>query len=79
MPRRDDGDGDGSVVAREDVAAAVRRVLVEKEGEAFARVAKELQRLLLDRERQEGYVDELAGKLLQWRHREKAFQESKLL
>ncbi|RLM85343.1 putative UDP-rhamnose:rhamnosyltransferase 1 [Panicum miliaceum] len=63
------GDGDGSV-AREDVAAAVRRVLVEEEGEAFARVVKELQRLLWDRERQEGYVDELVGTLLQWRHGE---------
>ncbi|OEL21723.1 putative UDP-rhamnose:rhamnosyltransferase 1 [Dichanthelium oligosanthes] len=63
---RDDGDGS---VARDDVATTVRRLMVEEEGEAFARVAKELQQLLRDRERQEGYVDELVHNLLKRRNK----------
>ncbi|XP_034580762.1 UDP-glycosyltransferase 91D2-like [Setaria viridis] len=66
VPRAAD---DGSV-ARDDVAAAVRRVLVEEEGEAFARAARELQRVLWDRETQEGYVDDLVHNLLLQRRRE---------
>ncbi|OEL22309.1 putative UDP-rhamnose:rhamnosyltransferase 1 [Dichanthelium oligosanthes] len=42
-----------------DVAAAVRRVMMEEEGEALARNAREMQEVVGDRVRQELYVDEL--------------------
>ncbi|KAL6845665.1 hypothetical protein ACP4OV_024488 [Aristida adscensionis] len=54
--RRNDGDGS---FHGDDVAAAVRRVMVEEEGEAFARNARELQKVAGDRVRQERYMDEL--------------------
>jgi hypothetical protein len=53
---RDDRDGS---VRREDVAAAVRRVMVEEEREAFAGYAMELREILWDTAKQEEYVDEL--------------------
>nr|CAB3452069.1 unnamed protein product [Digitaria exilis] len=54
VARDDDGSFSG-----EDVAAAVRRVMVEEEGEELARNAQELQRVVGDRVRDEQYVDEL--------------------
>ncbi|RCV09998.1 hypothetical protein SETIT_2G076300v2 [Setaria italica] len=56
-------DGDGGWFRGEDVAAAVRRVMVEEEGEALARNAREVQKVVGDRGRQEGYVDELVEHL----------------
>ncbi|KAL6845663.1 hypothetical protein ACP4OV_024486 [Aristida adscensionis] len=56
----------GGAVGREDVAATVRRVMVE-EGEEFARNARALQEVLWDTAKQERYLDELAEHLL--RHR----------
>nr|CAB3456297.1 unnamed protein product [Digitaria exilis] len=53
---RDDADGS---FRGEDVAAAVRRVMVEEEGEELARNARELREVVGDRVRQEEYVDEL--------------------
>uniref|UniRef100_A0A0D9WWL3 Uncharacterized protein n=1 Tax=Leersia perrieri TaxID=77586 RepID=A0A0D9WWL3_9ORYZ len=44
---------------RGDVAAAVRRVMVETDGKTFARNAKELHDVLRDKERQEMYLSEL--------------------
>ncbi|KAF0907040.1 hypothetical protein E2562_014648 [Oryza meyeriana var. granulata] len=43
----------------EDVAAAVRRVMVEEEGKVFVRKAKELQEALSDKARQDHYIDEI--------------------
>ncbi|XP_072148041.1 putative UDP-rhamnose:rhamnosyltransferase 1 [Setaria viridis] len=57
---RDDRDGS---VRREDVAAAVRRVMVEDEGEVFAGNARELREILWDTARQEEYIDELVEHL----------------
>ncbi|TKW31010.2 hypothetical protein SEVIR_2G078440v4 [Setaria viridis] len=51
---RDDRDGS---VRREDVAAAVRRVMVEDEGEVFAGNARELREILWDTARQEEYIE----------------------
>ncbi|KAF8690717.1 hypothetical protein HU200_041093 [Digitaria exilis] len=48
------GAGDGAV-AGDDVAETVRRVMVGPEGEVLARNAKEIQRVLWDREKQEGH------------------------
>ncbi|KAL6595132.1 hypothetical protein ACP70R_048235 [Stipagrostis hirtigluma subsp. patula] len=59
VPRNDD---DGSF-QRYGVAAAVRRVMVEEEGEEMARKAQELQKVLGDRVLQEQYIDELVGYL----------------
>ncbi|KAL6897238.1 hypothetical protein ACP4OV_006934 [Aristida adscensionis] len=61
VPRRDDGSFGGG-----DVAAAVRRVMVE-EGEALASNARMLRAVVAgdDGARQERYVDELVG----WLHR----------
>ncbi|KAF8732157.1 hypothetical protein HU200_016126 [Digitaria exilis] len=59
-------DGDGSF-SGEDVAAAVRRVMVEEEGEELARNAKELQRVVGDRVRDEQYVDELVEYLQRYK------------
>ncbi|KAL6595133.1 hypothetical protein ACP70R_048236 [Stipagrostis hirtigluma subsp. patula] len=47
----------------EDVAAAVRRVMVEEEGEEFARNARKVQEVIGDRARQEQYMDELVEHL----------------
>ncbi|CAN6180203.1 unnamed protein product [Urochloa humidicola] len=67
VPREEE---DGSV-SREGVAEAVRKVMVVgEEREEFVRVAKELRRVLWDRETQEGYVDELIHNLLLQRHGE---------
>lgn len=56
-------DVDGSFRG-EDVAAAVRRVMVEDEGDMFARNAMELQKSVGDKLRQEQYIDQL-GEYLQ--------------
>ncbi|KAF8690668.1 hypothetical protein HU200_041041 [Digitaria exilis] len=53
---RDDADGS---FRGDDVAAAVRRVMVEEGGEELARSARELREVVGDRVRQEEYVDEL--------------------
>ncbi|XP_062189819.1 UDP-glycosyltransferase 91C1-like [Phragmites australis] len=63
VPRNDD---DGSFRG-DDVAATVRRVMAEEEGEALARNAKELQKVLGDRVRQEQYVDELVEYLQRYK------------
>uniref|UniRef100_A0A0E0LI95 Glycosyltransferase n=1 Tax=Oryza punctata TaxID=4537 RepID=A0A0E0LI95_ORYPU len=44
----------------EDVAAAVRRVMVGEEGKVFVRKAKELRDAVSDEARQEHYIDEIA-------------------
>ncbi|CAN6209624.1 unnamed protein product [Urochloa humidicola] len=51
----------------EDVAAAVRRVMAEEEGEEFARNAREMQEVVGDRVRQEQYVDELVEYLQRYK------------
>ncbi|EEE66752.1 hypothetical protein OsJ_23460 [Oryza sativa Japonica Group] len=58
VARNDDG-----LFHRDDVAAAVRRVMVEEEGKVLARKAKELSDIVGDREQQEMYLDELVGYL----------------
>ncbi|XP_062186440.1 UDP-glycosyltransferase 91C1-like [Phragmites australis] len=64
VPRNDD---DGSF-RRDDVAAAVRRVMAEgEESEAFERNARELQKVLGDEVRQEQYVDELVEYLQRYK------------
>ncbi|RCV09996.1 hypothetical protein SETIT_2G076100v2 [Setaria italica] len=55
VPRNDD---DGSFRG-DDVAATVRRVMAEEEGQELARNARELQKVVGDKVRQEQYVDEL--------------------
>ena len=58
---RDDADGS---FRRDDVAAAVRRVMAEEEeGEELARNAREMQKVVGDRAKQEQYVDELVDYL----------------
>ncbi|XP_040381601.1 putative UDP-rhamnose:rhamnosyltransferase 1 isoform X2 [Oryza brachyantha] len=47
----------------EDVAAAVRRVMVGEEGKVFDRKAKELRAAVLDEERQGHYIDVIAEHL----------------
>ncbi|GJN24847.1 hypothetical protein PR202_gb12615 [Eleusine coracana subsp. coracana] len=59
VPRNDDGSFSG-----EDVAAAVRQVM---EGEALARNARELQKVVGDRVRQEQYIDELVENLQRYK------------
>jgi UDP:flavonoid glycosyltransferase YjiC (YdhE family) len=54
VPKDDDGS-----VRGEDVAAAVRRVMVEEEREVFAGNARELREILWDTARQEEYIDKL--------------------
>ncbi|RCV10315.1 hypothetical protein SETIT_2G102800v2 [Setaria italica] len=58
VARRDD---DGEAFVREDVAAAVRRVMVEEEGKELAVNARRLREVVVgdDGGRQERYVDEL--------------------
>jgi hypothetical protein len=63
VPRDED---DGSFRG-EDVAASLRRVMVGEEGEEFARRARELQKVVGDRGRQEEYVDELVGYLQRYK------------
>ncbi|TVU44532.1 hypothetical protein EJB05_03977, partial [Eragrostis curvula] len=58
-------DGDGSFV-REDVAAAVRRVMVE-EGKVFASNAARLKEVLVDQRRQDGYMDVLVDYLRRYK------------
>uniref|UniRef100_A0A0D9WWL4 UDP-glycosyltransferases domain-containing protein n=1 Tax=Leersia perrieri TaxID=77586 RepID=A0A0D9WWL4_9ORYZ len=53
---------DGSF-RRDDVAAAVRRVMVDDEGKVMARKAKELHGVLGDMARQERYLDEFVAYL----------------
>ncbi|TVU41347.1 hypothetical protein EJB05_14854, partial [Eragrostis curvula] len=59
---RDERDGS---VARDDVAATVRRVMSEEE---FTRNARALQDLLWDTAKQERYIDDLIDHLHQQRH-----------
>ncbi|KAK3126649.1 hypothetical protein QOZ80_7AG0559990 [Eleusine coracana subsp. coracana] len=59
VPREDDGSFSG-----EDVAAAVRQVM---EGEVLARNARELQKVVGDRVRQEQYIDELVENLQRYK------------
>ncbi|CAM0877020.1 unnamed protein product [Alopecurus aequalis] len=57
---RDDIDGSFD---RDDVAAAVRRVMVEDEGKVLASNARKLQEVLADQEAQEKYIDDLVEHL----------------
>ncbi|KAF2921842.1 hypothetical protein DAI22_07g065350 [Oryza sativa Japonica Group] len=57
---------DGSFY-RDDVAAAVRRVMVEEEGKVLARKAKEVHSILGDRAREEQYLDEFVGYLQRYK------------
>uniref|UniRef100_A0A0E0LI94 Glycosyltransferase n=1 Tax=Oryza punctata TaxID=4537 RepID=A0A0E0LI94_ORYPU len=57
---------DGSFY-RDDVAAAVRLVMVEEEGKVLARKAKEVHSILGDKARQEQYIDEFVGYLQHYR------------
>ncbi|TVU44522.1 hypothetical protein EJB05_03967, partial [Eragrostis curvula] len=59
-------DGDGSFV-REDVAAAVRRVMVEEEGKVLSSNAAKLKEVLGDQRRQDGYVDVLVDYLIRYK------------
>ncbi|RLN35910.1 hypothetical protein C2845_PM03G23660 [Panicum miliaceum] len=63
VPRNED---DGSFRG-EDVAAAVRWVMVEEESQALARNAGELQKVVGDRVRQERYTDELVEYLQRYK------------
>ncbi|KAL6639096.1 hypothetical protein ACP70R_022826 [Stipagrostis hirtigluma subsp. patula] len=58
---RDERDGS---VGRDDVAAMVRRVMVEDEREVFARNARAFQEALWDTKKQERYIDELVEHIL---------------
>uniref|UniRef100_A0A0E0E8W1 Glycosyltransferase n=1 Tax=Oryza meridionalis TaxID=40149 RepID=A0A0E0E8W1_9ORYZ len=62
VARNDDG-----LFHRDDVAAAVRRVMVEDEGKVLARKAKELSDIVGDREQEEMYLDELVGYLQRYK------------
>ncbi|KAG2640687.1 hypothetical protein PVAP13_2KG114048 [Panicum virgatum] len=57
----------GRAFAGEDVAATVRRVMVEEEGKVLARNARELREVLWDTARQGRYIDELVEHLQQRR------------
>uniref|UniRef100_A0A0E0AH10 Glycosyltransferase n=1 Tax=Oryza glumipatula TaxID=40148 RepID=A0A0E0AH10_9ORYZ len=57
---------DGSFY-RDDVATAVRRVMVEEEGKVLARKAKEVHSILGDRAREEQYLDEFVGYLQRYK------------
>ncbi|KAL6845700.1 hypothetical protein ACP4OV_024523 [Aristida adscensionis] len=59
--------GDDGSFRGDDVAAAVRRVMVEEEGEALARNTKEMQGVIGDRVKQERYVDELVEYLRRYK------------
>ncbi|PUZ68864.1 hypothetical protein GQ55_2G062400 [Panicum hallii var. hallii] len=61
---------DGRAFGGEDVAATVRRVMVEEEGKALARNAREMQGVFWDTARQGRYIDELAEHLQRRRRRE---------
>lgn len=61
---RDEDDGSFD---RDGVTTAVRRVVVEDEGEVFSSNAKKLQELLADQGRQEQYVDELVEHLRRYK------------
>nr|CAB3497799.1 unnamed protein product [Digitaria exilis] len=61
---RDDGDGS---FGRDDVAAAVRRVMVEEEGKVFATNAERMKEVLGDQRRQDEYMDELVGCLIRYK------------
>ncbi|PAN10033.1 hypothetical protein PAHAL_2G067400 [Panicum hallii] len=63
VPRNED---DGSFRG-DDVAAAVRRVMAEEEGVELARNARELQKVVGDRVRQERYADELVEYLQRYK------------
>ncbi|CAD6226321.1 unnamed protein product [Miscanthus lutarioriparius] len=63
VPRND---ADGSF-RRDDVAAAVRRVMAEDEGGVLARNAREMQRVVGDRAKQEQYVHELVDYLQRYK------------
>uniref|UniRef100_A0A0A9BIB8 Uncharacterized protein n=1 Tax=Arundo donax TaxID=35708 RepID=A0A0A9BIB8_ARUDO len=63
VPRNED---DGSFRGV-DVAATVRRVMAEEEGEALAHNAKELQKVVGNRVRQEQYVDDLVEYLRRYK------------
>ncbi|CAN6165506.1 unnamed protein product [Urochloa humidicola] len=69
VPWRVDG---GRAFAGEDVAAAVRRVMVEEEAEVFAGNARKLREILWDTARQEEYIDELVEHLMLQRRAESA-------
>ncbi|CAN6165507.1 unnamed protein product [Urochloa humidicola] len=66
-PWRVDG---GRAFAGEDVAAAVRRVMLDEEGDVFRRNAEELKEVLWDTARQDRYIDDLVEHLLVQRHAE---------
>ncbi|KAF8778993.1 hypothetical protein HU200_003098 [Digitaria exilis] len=61
---RDDGDGS---FGRDDVAAAVRRVMVEEGGKVFATNAERMKRVLGDQRRQDQYMEELEGYLIRYK------------
>ncbi|XP_066393506.1 putative UDP-rhamnose:rhamnosyltransferase 1 [Miscanthus floridulus] len=61
---RDEHDGS---FRGDDVAAAVRRVMAEAEGRKLARNARELQKVVGDRARQEQYVDDLVEYLQRYK------------
>ncbi|RCV40374.1 hypothetical protein SETIT_9G047900v2 [Setaria italica] len=61
---RDDGDGS---FGRNDVAAAVRRVMVEEERKVFSSNATKLKQVLNDQRRQDQYMDELVGYLTRYK------------
>ncbi|XP_025803079.1 putative UDP-rhamnose:rhamnosyltransferase 1 [Panicum hallii] len=61
---------DGRSFGGEDVAATVRRVMVEEEGKALARNAREMQGVFWDTARQGRYIDELVEHLQRRRRRE---------
>lgn len=61
---RDDGDGS---FGRDDVAAAVRRVMVEEERKVFSSNATKLKQVLGDQRRQDQYMDELVGYLTRYK------------
>jgi len=61
---RDEHDGS---FRGDDVAATVRRVMAEEEGRELARNARELQKVVGDRARQEQYVDDLVEYLQRYK------------
>ncbi|CAN6286475.1 unnamed protein product [Urochloa humidicola] len=61
---RDESDGS---FGRGDVAAAVRRVMVEEEGKEFSRNAEKLKQVLGDQRRQDQYMDVLEGYLTRYK------------
>jgi hypothetical protein len=61
---RDESDGSFN---RDGIAAAVRCVMVEDRGKAFATNARKLQELLADEGRQELYIDELLDHLRRYK------------